>query len=136
MNNEELKSNVTSAKHWLRLVYMLLFAVLLYVASFVVWVLVVVQFLFSLFTGQDNIKIRQFASSLSAYIFHTLRFLTYTSEDKPFPFADWPESEVVIEAEVAAEPVVAPVVEPVVEVVVESAAESKKSAADESEDSK
>lgn len=110
MNNEELKSNLLSSKHWLRLVYMLLFAVILYAAIMVVWVLVLVQFLFSLITGQDNFKIRQFAYSLSTYIYQTLKFLTYSSDEKPFPFTDWPASDL---------PDVAPVDEPdvVVEVV-------------------
>jgi hypothetical protein len=92
MNNEELKSNLLSSKHWLRLVFILLFAVLLYLASIVISVLVVLQFLFSLVTGQDNINIRQFGSSLSTYIYQTLKFLTYNSEEKPFPFADWPDA--------------------------------------------
>ena len=33
MNNEELKSNLLSSRHWLRLVFMLLFAALLQVAG-------------------------------------------------------------------------------------------------------
>lgn len=93
MNNEELKSNLLSSKHWLRLVFMLLFAVFLYLASIVVSVVVVLQFLFSLVTGQDNTNIRQFGSSLATYIFQTLKFLTYSSEEKPFPFADWPDAD-------------------------------------------
>lgn len=113
MNNEALKSNLTSGKHWLRLVYMLLFALLLYVAGFVVALLAIVQFFFSLFTGQDNLKMREFASSFAIFIHQALKFLTYVSEDKPFPFADWPVSEVIIadvvvvpETEVATETVV------------------------------
>jgi hypothetical protein len=93
MNNEQLKSNLTSSKHWLRLVFMLIFAAILQVASIVMWMLVIVQFLFSLITGTDNINLRQFGHSLSIYIFHTLKFLTYASEEKPFPFADWPQAE-------------------------------------------
>jgi hypothetical protein len=93
MNNEQLKSNLTSSKHWLRLVFMLLFAAILQVASIVMWILVIAQFLFSLITGADNINLRQFGYSLSIYIFHTLKFLTYASEEKPFPFADWPQPE-------------------------------------------
>lgn len=106
MNNEELKSNLLSSKHWLRLVFMLLFAVFLYLASIVVSVVVVLQFLFSLVTGQDNTNIRQFGSSLATYIFQTLKFLTYSSEEKPFPFADWPDtsSDQAPETDVAAAP--------------------------------
>jgi hypothetical protein len=93
MNNDELKSNLLSAKHWLRLVFMLLFAALLQVASIIMWVLVLLQFIFSLITGQDNVNLRKFGYSLSTYIYQTLKFLTYSSEEKPFPFADWPEGE-------------------------------------------
>ena len=52
MDNNQLKNNVLSPTHWLRLVYMLLFALCLQVASFVMWMLVVVQFIFALVTGR------------------------------------------------------------------------------------
>ena len=83
MNNEELKSNLLSSRHWLRLVFMLLFAALLQVASIIMWVLVVLQFVFSLITGQDIINLRRFGHSLSTYIYQTLKFLTSSSEEKP-----------------------------------------------------
>lgn len=92
MDNEQLKSNLTSSKHWLRLVFMLLFAAVLQLASLVMWVLVVVQFLFSLITGADNQHLRRFGHSLSTYIYDVLKFLCYSSEEKPFPFADWPSA--------------------------------------------
>ncbi|MDF3014585.1 MAG: glucose-phosphate thymidylyltransferase [Cellvibrio sp.] len=90
MDNEQLKSNLTSSKHWLRLVFMLLFAAVLQLASLVMWVLVAVQFIFSLVTGEDNQHLRRFGHSLSTYIYDVLKFLCYSSEEKPFPFADWP----------------------------------------------
>ena len=92
--DEQLKSNLTSSTHWLRLVYMILFALFLQVASVVMTVLVVVQFLFALVTGNDNTNLRKFGDSLSMYIFSVLQFLIYNSEQKPFPFSDWPESQV------------------------------------------
>ena len=90
MNNEQLTSNLKSSKHWLRLIFMLFFAAVLQLANVVMWCLVIVQFFFSLITGEDNLHLRKFGHSLSIYIFNTLKFLTYTSEEKPFPFADWP----------------------------------------------
>src|SRR5690554_2636714 len=92
MNNEELKSNLLSSRHWLRLVFMLLFAALLQIAGIVMWVLVILQFLFSLISGQDNRNLRELGSSLSRYIYQTLKFLSYNSEEKPFPFSDWSSS--------------------------------------------
>ncbi|WP_339898594.1 DUF4389 domain-containing protein [uncultured Gilvimarinus sp.] len=97
MDNEKLKSNITSSDHWIRLLFMILFALVLYVAGIVVGVLVLVQFLFALITGSDNTNLRQLGDSLTQYIAQTLRFLTYNSNDKPFPFADWPEPAPVAE---------------------------------------
>jgi hypothetical protein len=91
MNNEQIKSNLTSSKHWLRLLFMLVFAAVLQIASIIMWVLVIAQFIFSLMTGEDNLQLRKFGHSLSVYIFDILKFLTYASEEKPFPFADWPK---------------------------------------------
>lgn len=98
MDSETLKTNVTSGKHWLRLVYMLLFAVLLYVAGVVMGVVIVLQFLFALLTGSPNRNLRQFGKSLALYIYRALEFLTYSSDDKPFPFSDWPEASEVSSA--------------------------------------
>ncbi|MCR6651163.1 MAG: DUF4389 domain-containing protein [Cellvibrionaceae bacterium] len=110
--DQQLKSNLTSPKHWVRLVYMLLFAFFLYVASFVVGILVIVQFLFALITGSDNRKLRELGGSLTVYIKQVLLFLTFNSEFKAFPFADWPAAPVGGEANVteAAEnpPIVVP----------------------------
>ena len=95
--DDQLKSNLTSSKHWSRLVYMIIFAVCLQVASVVMWVLVGLQFLFALITGKDNLNLRRFGDSLSEFIYQALQFLTYVSDDKPFPFSDWPVSDVVEE---------------------------------------
>lgn len=86
----QLKTNLTSPKHWVRLVYMVLFAFFLYIASIVMSVVVVVQFVFSLVSGVDNAKLRAFGYSLTLYIKQALMFLSFNSEFKPFPFADWP----------------------------------------------
>ena len=90
---DTIKSNVLSPDHWIRLLFMLLFGLVLQVASLVVGVVVLLQFVFALLTGKDNENLRAFGASLTRYIADTLKFLTYNSEDKPFPFADWPEQE-------------------------------------------
>lgn len=92
MDNETLKNNVTSASHWLRLLYMLLFVVLLYVAAWVMTFVVILNFLFALFSGSPNANLRRFGDSLGRYIFEALQFLTYNRERKPFPFSDWPDA--------------------------------------------
>lgn len=92
-DTDTLKANILSADHWIRLVFMLLFGLVLQVASLVIGLVVVLQFFFALITGSANDKLRGFGLSLTRYIADTLKFLTYNSEDKPFPFADWPDDD-------------------------------------------
>ncbi|MBR9912086.1 MAG: DUF4389 domain-containing protein [Gammaproteobacteria bacterium] len=88
--DQQLKSNLLSSAHWIRLLFMLLFALLVQVAAAVMWVVVVVQFLFNLLGGTSNIPLREFGHSLSVFIFQCWQFLNYNADDKPFPFQDWP----------------------------------------------
>ena len=94
MDNEELKHNLTSGNQWMRLLYMVLFAFLLEIAGLVMLAVVVLQFLFSIFTGIPNDNLRRLGDQIASYIFQTLQFLIYNTEDKPFPFAEWPESDI------------------------------------------
>ncbi|WP_370978893.1 DUF4389 domain-containing protein [Agaribacterium sp. ZY112] len=96
--DEQLKKNVRDGHTWVRLVYMLLFSFVIYVAMAAYWVLAVVQFLFALLTGRPNRKLVEFADVLCQYISQCLNFVGFTSDDKPFPFADLPASDVVDEA--------------------------------------
>ncbi len=99
--DEQLKANVTSNALWLRLLFMFFFGICMQLSRFILWPVVVLQFLFSLITGSDNQNLRSFGSSLSQYIYQVCKFLTFNTEEKPFPFADWPEPELrVIEGEV------------------------------------
>ncbi|WP_295802968.1 DUF4389 domain-containing protein [uncultured Microbulbifer sp.] len=94
MSNEELKQNLTSTNQWVRLIYMVLFAVLLEIAGFVMLAVVIAQFIFAIFTGSANDNLRRLGDQLASYIYQALQFLIYNSEEKPFPFSEWPESDV------------------------------------------
>lgn len=89
--DETRKKNLTDTKTWMRLVYMILFAVAFNVAEIVLGAAVIVQFLFQLFTGQSNERLRTLGQGLGAYIYEIIVFLSYHSDDKPFPFGHWPE---------------------------------------------
>lgn len=91
--NEELRSNLLSKKHWSRLVFMLLVSVVLYMAFFITWFVIVAQFTFALVTGNDNDNLRRLGASLALFIRQCVSFLTYSDDIKPFPFSDWPQAE-------------------------------------------
>lgn len=76
----------------LRLVFMVLFAVVYKVLDVVLMLVVMVQYLFHLLTDKDNETLRQLGDGLSCYYYQIFQYLTYNSEEKPFPFSDWPTS--------------------------------------------
>lgn len=91
--NPQLKEHITAKDTWIRGVFMLLFAFFLSVAKLVAGAVVVVQFLFTVFTGEINDNLKQFGLGLSRYVFQIMMYLTYNSEEKPFPFKPWPGEE-------------------------------------------
>ena len=91
--DENLKRNLSATHVWLRLVYIIITALVLYIALAVFWVSSLVQFLFALITAERNLKLAVFCDVLCQYINQCTRFISFCSEDKPFPFAELPESD-------------------------------------------
>lgn len=89
--NEEAKSYKDKSV-WIRGLYMLIFLFFLGVAKFVAFVVIVFQFLNVLFTTETNQQLLKFGKSLSIYHYQVVMFLTYNSEEQPFPMSDWPEA--------------------------------------------
>lgn len=87
---DQFKEHVKNTSVWNRLLYMILFAALYWVAEVVIGVVVLFQFLCVLVTGKKNEKVLAFGAQLSTYVYQVFSFLTYNSEEKPFPFNDWP----------------------------------------------
>ncbi len=84
---ENLKSRAT----WTRLLFMVICCILISIASFVGSFVVVLGFLWVLVTGNVNPQIRQVGQSIAAYVYENIRFLTFNTEDRPFPLgSDWP----------------------------------------------
>lgn len=105
MDQADIKSNLKNVNQWTRIVYMILFTVIFNVASFVIGVVVLVQALFAILTGGQNDNVQKLGSGLAQFIAEIVSFLTYTTEEKPFPFKSWPEVEVAVVAEATAEDV-------------------------------
>jgi len=91
--SKETKENLKDSSTWMRLLYMLLFVFIYGVAEVVVTAIVVAQVLFKLITGSVNERLLLLGKQTSKYIYDVLLFLTFNSEEKPFPFAVWPDVE-------------------------------------------
>ena len=78
---------------WRRGLFMLICAFLYNVAELVVVAVAILQFLFKLVTGEENTQLKLFGKGLSIFFYQTMQFLTFNSEQKPFPFSPWPSTE-------------------------------------------
>ena len=91
---KRIEKNVKSPATWKRFLFMVISSILVWLASLVGMVVVALGFLMVLFTGEVNRELRGVGQSLAAYIYENIRFLTFNTEDKPFPFGSkWPSAE-------------------------------------------
>lgn len=97
--NPELKKNLSSGDHWFRAIHVILFLLFAKVAGFLVALVAVIQIIFSLVTGEFNRQLLRFGDSLAQYLSAVFVFVVGKTEEKPFPFADWPVSDIPAEVE-------------------------------------
>lgn len=74
----------------LRVLWMVIFAIVWQLAELVLAAVVVLQLGYRLFYGAPNGGLQSFGDSLSQYLQQIGRFGTFNTEEKPWPFADWP----------------------------------------------
>lgn len=94
LSEEELKKNVSDKDTWQRFIYMLVFAVAFYLASGLLFAIATLQFLAKLFSGKVLEGLLNFGINLATYLGQIAQYLSYTSNEKPFPFSDFPAQKV------------------------------------------
>ena len=50
---------------------------------------VVLQVVIKLLNGHDNNRLITFGNGLAVYVYNIFRYLTFNTEEKPFPFSSW-----------------------------------------------
>ena len=76
---------------WMRGLWMLIFALFFELAKTVLAVLTLVQFIWMLVNKQKNQPIADFGAELAEWQGQVTRYLTASTEARPFPFAKWGE---------------------------------------------
>ncbi|MEH6491346.1 DUF4389 domain-containing protein [Halopseudomonas sp.] len=90
-----LKSSLCSPDFWLRLLYTFVFMLAWQVVEILLALLVVIQIVVRLFTGSANQDAAAWGEGLSVYACQIGRYVTMASEQKPWPFIEWPQPTVV-----------------------------------------
>jgi hypothetical protein len=87
--DQSLKEKLSAKSKWIRFVYMLFFLVVTFIVKLILWFITAFQFVVVLFTDHPNKIVLDFGDHLSNYIYQIFRFLSYNSDEKPFPFQPW-----------------------------------------------
>jgi len=77
---------------WHRLGYMVLFVITFNVAEIVLAVIVALQVLFKLVTGKPLDTMISLGREIGEYLRQVVNFLTFASDDMPYPISPWPSS--------------------------------------------
>jgi len=85
-NNQSL----TSPDLWIRLIYMLIFWLLSFVARVVIGIVAFIQFFVVLFSGETNKNLKHLGEGIARWTQQNYLFLCFASDQKPYPFQDWP----------------------------------------------
>ena len=87
----DVRDNIKSHSTWKRFLYMLVFIFIFNLAEIIVYVVMSINFLIFLFTGEKNSKLSSFGHSLGKYISQVINYLSLHSDEKPYPFEmEWP----------------------------------------------
>ena len=75
---------------WIRGLFMLLMAIAFHVCATVLGFVTVIQFVIALLTDAPNTRLVSFGRSMGSYLQQIVDFLTFATEEMPFPFSEWP----------------------------------------------
>lgn len=74
---------------WIRAVFMIVYMIIFHVAfTMLIWALILAQFACRIVMGKANDSLSRAGGQLSDYSREIIRFVSYKSETKPWPFSD------------------------------------------------
>ncbi len=84
----EIQKNLKEISTWQRIFYM---AVFIFIVGFVralLWAVIAFQAVTKLLTGTVNPNVCQLGANLATYHYQIMLFLTFNTDEMPFPFAE------------------------------------------------
>ena len=91
--NENAETPTRQRNIWMRGLYMLLMGLAFQVSGTVICIVTIIQFLLVLLNEVPNARLVAFGRNLGRYLQQIINFLTFATEELPFPFSDWPTGD-------------------------------------------
>ena len=88
----EDETTVRSSR-WSRLIPMIVLMICFSLAEAALYIIALIQFIWSLVNEEPNAQLAEFGASLSKWMAQDAKYLSYASEEKPFPWASRPDSK-------------------------------------------
>jgi len=85
------ETKVSRKQIFIRLLYSLLFFIVLELVKLVVQAATLFQLIYLLLTLNHSEPLRGFANRVAAYGYRVMRYLTLNDAERPFPFREFPE---------------------------------------------
>jgi hypothetical protein len=89
MQQDQISENFKKIETWRRIIFMLIYAFIDSMVKLLLWIVILLQLASVLISGKPNSTLLGFGRSLSSYHYHILLFLTFSTEQLAFPFAEW-----------------------------------------------
>ena len=88
--DEQLKKKLLAKDKWLRGVFMLVFLCVVYLVTWLIFLIAIFQFIWDFITNSPNTTLRDFTKNLNVYFHQVIDYLTFNTDERPFPFGPWP----------------------------------------------
>ncbi len=75
----------------IRLLYTILYLVVLEILKLIIQVVVLFQYVYLLITARPNDPVRRFGNKVSTYAYRVMRYVCVAENALPFPLSDFPE---------------------------------------------
>lgn len=89
MDKEDVKENIQKTETWMRLFPMIVLGIAFKVTEIILLATVIIQFFAVLISNNKLQTLHSLSESLGKYMQSLVVFLTYASDEKPFPFREW-----------------------------------------------
>ena len=91
--SHELSPSGEKRSLWVRVLLMLLMGLAFHIAVTILGALALVQLLFAAVSDGPNERLQHFGRGLGQYLRQITDFVSFASEEAPFPFSDWPSAD-------------------------------------------
>ena len=90
MNEQHRIEDQSNQSVWPRVLYMILFAIAFSISETVLFLVAVVNLVFTIVKKETHKGLVSFGASLAKYLQQIASYLTFNTEYLPFPFNNWP----------------------------------------------